>query len=101
MDFFDILSKQVQFAKKDENMSNHTTIGIGGKCGLYKIDGNIRKLTPRECARLQGFPESFKIPTSDNLAYSTFGNAVDVCMVQLILQEIASTADIMKHLKNT
>ena len=75
--------------------------GIGGKCGLYKIDGNIRKLTPRECARLQGFPESFKIPTSDNLAYSTFGNAVDVCMVQLILQEIASNADIMKHLKNT
>ena len=75
--------------------------GIGGKCGLYKIDGNIRKLTPRECARLQGFPESFKIPTSDNLAYSTFGNAVDVCMVQLVLQEIASNADIMKHLKNT
>ena len=75
--------------------------GIGGKCGLYKIDGNIRKLTPRECARLQGFPESFKIPTSDNLAYSTFGNAVDVCMVQLILQEIASNANIRKHLKNT
>ena len=75
--------------------------GIGGKCGLYKIDGKIRKLTPRECARLQGFPESFKIPTSNNLAYSTFGNAVDVCMVQLVLQEIASNAKIRKHLKNT
>jgi len=75
--------------------------GIGGKCGLYKIDGKIRKLTPRECARLQGFPESFKIPTSNNLAYSTFGNAVDVCMLQLILQEIASNANIRKHLKNT
>ena len=75
--------------------------GIGGKCGLYKIDGKIRKLTPRECARLQGFPESFKIPISDNLAYSTFGNAVDVCMIQLILQAMVSNADIMKHLKNT
>ena len=75
--------------------------GIGAKCGIYKIDGKIRKLTPRECARLQGFPESFKIPTSDNVAYTTFGNAVDVCMVQLILQEIANNADIIKHLKNT
>ena len=75
--------------------------GIGAKCGIYKIHGKIRKLTPRECARLQGFPESFKIPTSDNVAYTTFGNAVDVCMVQLILQEIANNADIIKHLKNT
>lgn len=74
--------------------------GVGGKCGLYLIDGEVRKLTPRECARLQGFPESFKIPASDNVAYTTFGNAVDVCMVQLVLKQIADNADIMKYLKN-
>jgi len=38
----------------------------------------IRRLTPRECARLQGFPDSFKIPVSDTQAYKQFGNAVSV-----------------------
>ena len=35
-----------------------------------------RRLTPRECARLMGFPESFAIPVSDTQAYRQFGNAV-------------------------
>ena len=38
----------------------------------------IRRLTERECARLQGFPESFKIPVSATQAYKQFGNAVSV-----------------------
>ena len=41
-------------------------------------DGKIRRLTPRECARLQGFPEDFVIPVSDSQAYKQFGNAVTV-----------------------
>lgn len=39
---------------------------------------NPRKLTPRECARLQGFPEDFKIVVSDTQAYKQFGNSVVV-----------------------
>lgn len=39
---------------------------------------NPRRLTPRECARLQGFPESFKIVVSDTQAYKQFGNSVVV-----------------------
>lgn len=39
---------------------------------------NPRKLTPRECARLQGFPDTFKIPVSDTQAYRQFGNSVVV-----------------------
>jgi DNA (cytosine-5)-methyltransferase 1 len=35
-----------------------------------------RRLTPRECARLMGFPDSFRIPVSDTQAYKQFGNAV-------------------------
>ena len=35
-------------------------------------------MTPRECARLQGFPDSFLIPVSDTQAYKQFGNSVVV-----------------------
>lgn len=38
----------------------------------------VRRLTPRECARLQGFPDDFEIPVSDTQAYKQFGNAVTV-----------------------
>ena len=38
----------------------------------------VRRLTPRECARLQGFDDSFVIPVSDSQAYKQFGNAVTV-----------------------
>ena len=41
-------------------------------------NGKIRRLTPRECARLQGFPDSFEIVVSDSQAYKQFGNAVTV-----------------------
>jgi DNA (cytosine-5)-methyltransferase 1 len=37
-----------------------------------------RRLTPRECARLMGFPDTFKIPVSDTQAYKQFGNSVVV-----------------------
>lgn len=42
---------------------------------------NPRRLTPRECARLMGFPDSFKIPVSDTRAYKQFGNSVVVDVV--------------------
>lgn len=62
--------------------------GMGAKTGLYEIGGNIRKLTPRECARLQGFPETYKINCSDSQAYKQFGNSVAVPCVSAIIREI-------------
>lgn len=62
--------------------------GIGSKTGLYHIDGHIRKLTPRECARLQGFPENFKINPRDAQAYKQFGNSVAIPVLKAILQQI-------------
>ncbi len=50
--------------------------------------GNPRRLTPRECARLMGFPDSFTIPVSDTQAYRQFGNSVVVPVVQAIAREI-------------
>lgn len=49
---------------------------------------NPRRLTPRECARLMGFPDSFKIPVSDTQAYRQFGNAVAPPVVQDVLAEL-------------
>lgn len=45
---------------------------------------NPRRLTPRECARLQGFPDSFVIPVSDTQAYRQFGNSVCVPAVAAV-----------------
>ena len=49
-----------------------------------------RMLTPRECARLMGFPESFKIVVSDTQAYRQFGNAVVVDVVAFIARALQS-----------
>ncbi|MFO1481544.1 MAG: DNA (cytosine-5-)-methyltransferase [Turneriella sp.] len=50
-----------------------------------------RRLTPRECARLQGFPDTFKIPVSDTQAYRQFGNSVVVPLVQAVAQSLVDT----------
>lgn len=49
---------------------------------------NPRRLTPRECARLMGFPDEFKIVCSDTRAYRQFGNSVVVPVVQKIADKI-------------
>ncbi|MGP1485829.1 MAG: DNA cytosine methyltransferase [Campylobacter sp.] len=48
----------------------------------------IRKLTPRECLRLQGFADSFKIITSDTQTYRQAGNAMSVNVIKMILERI-------------
>lgn len=55
-----------------------------------------RKLTPRECARLQGFPESFVIPVSDTRAYKQFGNSVAVPVVKRIAECMYNTMFVTK-----
>jgi DNA (cytosine-5)-methyltransferase 1 len=47
-----------------------------------------RRLTPRECARLQGFPDKFLIPVSDSQAYRQFGNSVTVPLIQAVGKNI-------------
>ncbi len=62
--------------------------GVGAKTGLYFIDGKIRRLTPRECARVQGFDEDFKINKNSSQAYKQFGNSVSINVLQRILMEV-------------
>lgn len=49
---------------------------------------NIRKMTPREWARLQGFPDSYKLELSDTHLYKQFGNSVTVSVIQAIAENI-------------
>ena len=67
--------------------------GVGAKTGLYLVDGKIRRLTPRECARVQGFPEDFKINKNGSQAYKQFGNSVSINVLQKILIEVQKILD--------
>jgi len=49
---------------------------------------NPRRLTPRECARIQGFPDKFIIPVSNNQAYKQFGNSVAMPLIQAVGKNI-------------
>jgi DNA (cytosine-5)-methyltransferase 1 len=62
--------------------------GAASKTGAYLVNGKIRKLSPRECARVQGFPEWFKIPVTKSQAYKQFGDSVAVPVVEAIYKQI-------------
>jgi DNA (cytosine-5)-methyltransferase 1 len=52
---------------------------------------NPRRLTPRECAKLMGYPDDFKIPVSDTQAYRQFGNSVVVPVVERIAERVVES----------
>ncbi|MCK5536587.1 MAG: DNA cytosine methyltransferase [Bacteroidales bacterium] len=60
----------------------------GSEILISQDNKNPRKLTPREAARLQGFPDSFKIPVSNTQAYRQFGNSVPVKVVEKIATQM-------------
>lgn len=65
--------------------------GVFSKTGGYLVNGRTRKLHPRECARLMGYPDSYKISPNFNQAYKQFGNSVVVDVLQYIMIEIIKT----------
>ena len=60
--------------------------------GEINTDG-IRKMTPREWARLQGFPDDFVLPLADVHLYKQFGNSVTVNVIEAIAKEIKTVLD--------
>ena len=62
----------------------------GSEILIAQKNKNPRRLTPRECARLQGFPDTFKIPVSDTQAYKQFGNSVVVPLMASVAKLIAA-----------
>lgn len=60
--------------------------------GMVNREG-IRKMTPREWARLQGYPDHFKIVVSDTQAYKQFGNSVAVPAIQAMAETIINVVE--------
>jgi len=60
----------------------------GSEILLSQPGMNPRRLTPRECSRLMGFPSDFIIPVSDTQAYRQFGNAVVASLVEYLAESI-------------
>lgn len=78
-----------------ENKSNEcptltANMGTGGhNVPIVKDDKGIRKLTPRECFNLQGFPRTYKFPQiADSHLYKLAGNAVSLSVVKLIADKV-------------
>lgn len=63
----------------------------GSEILIEQLGKNPRKLTPREAARLQGFPEDFIIPVSNTQSYKQFGNSVCVLTINAIAEEMIKT----------
>ena len=65
--------------------------GRGAKTGLYNLEDKIRRLTPTECERLQGFPDGWTEGLSDTQRYKTLGNAVTVNVIQEIMKKLLTS----------
>ncbi len=95
------------YAKKHKAKGNGFGFGLAKMDGIsrtlsarYYKDGseilipqdgrNPRRLTPRECARLQGYPENFIIPVSNNQAYRQFGNSIVVPLMKSVGKELVN-----------
>ena len=65
--------------------------------GTVNTDG-IRKMTPREWARLQGYPDTFKIVVADASAYKQFGNSVAVPAIQATAERLLNVLKVHEEL---
>lgn len=64
------------------------------------MNGRPRKLHPRECARIMGYPDNFIMSKNKNQAYKQFGNSVVVDVLQYIAIEIGKTFSGQEEIKS-
>ena len=70
-----------------ESVSITLTSSDCNRLGVYH-NGRVRRITPRECALIQGYPMCYKIHPKDECAYKQFGNAVCVPVIQEIFEDL-------------
>jgi DNA (cytosine-5)-methyltransferase 1 len=93
-----IKGKGFGYSIVNENTQYTNTISAryykdGSEILIYQKNLNPRKLTPREAARLQGFPDDFKLPVSNTQAYKQLGNSVAINVIKKIAGQM------LKHLR--
>lgn len=76
-----------------ESISITLTASDTNRLGIVQ-NGKARKLTPRECARLQGFPDTYKLLDNDNAVYKQMGNAVSVPVIEAVVIDLIENANI-------
>ena len=94
----DIDGLNTQYSRVYDSEGVSTTInaqggGLGAKTGLYNAGDKVRRLTPKECFRLQGFKDEmvelgYKLCISDTQLYKMAGNAVSVPVVEWVAQRV-------------
>lgn len=82
-----------------ESISITLTASDSHKLGVYH-NNRLRRLTPRECARLQGYPEEYKLHPIDTLAYKQLGNAVSVPVIERITLDYISNNSLLLKSKH-
>ena len=70
-----------------ESISITLTASDTNRLGVVQ-DGKARRLTPRECARLQGFPDTYKLLENDKAVYKQMGNAVSVPVIEALSTDL-------------
>ena len=79
-----------------DSISITLTSSDANRLGIIQ-NNRPRRITPRECARLQGFPDSFKLHPEDSYAYKQFGNTVSVPVVEAVISDfIKQNAKLLK-----
>ncbi len=68
--------------------------GVFAKTGGYLVDGKPRRLHPRECAHLMGYPDTYKLSSKDNQAYKQLGNSVVIDVLQYIAIEMGKSLEV-------
>ena len=82
-----------------ESISITLTASDTNRLGIVQ-NGKARKLTPRECARLQGFPDTYKILENDNAVYKQMGNAVSVPVIEAVISDLIECNNIFSEIKD-
>jgi DNA (cytosine-5)-methyltransferase 1 len=78
-----------------ESISITLTSSDCNRLGVIQ-NGHARRITPRECARLQGFPDSYIVNPSDQYAYKQFGNSVSVPVIEAVMSDfIKNNKDVL------
>jgi DNA (cytosine-5)-methyltransferase 1 len=68
------------------------------KLGVFH-NRRLRRITPRECARLQGFPDTFTLHPSDTFAYRQMGNSVSVPVVREVLLDMFNNSNVERVIR--